>query len=91
MLRLPKHVQKIKYIFLLFIILLIFSLLSSLYFIISSNGNNLSTPIPTGSKSINKDIVRCTMDVKCCPDGTCVGRVAPSCSFAPCPKDRDTN
>lgn len=79
----------VKYIFLTLIILLIFSLLSSFYFKISSN--SVSTPIPTGSKSINKDIVGCTMDVKCCPDGTCVGRVAPSCSFAPCPKAKNTN
>ena len=80
--------RRIKYIFLTLIILLLFSLLSSFYF---NKNNSIATPIPTGSKSINKDIVRCTMDVKCCPDGTCVGRVAPSCSFAPCPKDKNTN
>ncbi|MBX3226120.1 MAG: hypothetical protein KIT84_28895 [Labilithrix sp.] len=27
----------------------------------------------------------CTMDAKMCPDGTSVGRVGPSCEFAPCP------
>jgi hypothetical protein len=27
----------------------------------------------------------CTMDAKVCPDGSYVGRVAPSCEFAPCP------
>lgn len=27
----------------------------------------------------------CTMEAKVCPDGTSVGRVAPSCDFAPCP------
>ena len=27
----------------------------------------------------------CTQDVKQCPDGSFVGRVAPSCDFAPCP------
>ena len=37
-------------------------------------------------KPIDKNIV-CTMDVKQCPDGSYVGRVAPSCSFAPCPRD----
>ncbi|MCF8007689.1 MAG: hypothetical protein K9K84_09795 [Methylovulum sp.] len=29
--------------------------------------------------------VLCTMDVKTCPDGSFVSRVAPSCAFAPCP------
>lgn len=29
--------------------------------------------------------VSCTMDVKICPDGTAVGRVPPTCEFAPCP------
>jgi len=77
--------KRVKYIFLTFIILLIFSLLSSFY--LKINSNSVATPIPTGSKSINKDVVRCTMDVKQCPDGSYVGRVAPSCSFAPCPKN----
>lgn len=27
----------------------------------------------------------CTLDAKICPDGTTVGRVVPSCEFAPCP------
>lgn len=27
----------------------------------------------------------CTMEAKLCPDGTSVGRVGPSCEFAPCP------
>lgn len=29
--------------------------------------------------------VACTMDAKVCPDGSAVGRVPPSCEFAPCP------
>lgn len=29
--------------------------------------------------------VACTMDAKECPDGSFVGRVAPDCSFSPCP------
>lgn len=28
----------------------------------------------------------CTKDAKVCPDGTVVGRVAPTCQFAPCPE-----
>lgn len=31
-----------------------------------------------------KDI-GCTMDAMICPDGSAVGRVAPTCQFAPCP------
>ena len=31
------------------------------------------------------DGVACTMDVKLCPDGSGVGRVPPTCEFAPCP------
>jgi hypothetical protein len=30
--------------------------------------------------------IACTLDAKVCPDGTAVGRVAPSCEFAPCPE-----
>lgn len=38
--------------------------------------------------NLNKDnVIRCTADVKQCPNGSYVGRVAPSCSFAPCPED----
>ncbi|HVW66256.1 MAG TPA: hypothetical protein VHA78_00830 [Candidatus Peribacteraceae bacterium] len=29
--------------------------------------------------------VACTMEAKLCPDGSYVGRVPPSCNFAPCP------
>lgn len=29
--------------------------------------------------------VFCTMEAKICPDGSAVGRVPPSCDFAPCP------
>lgn len=30
--------------------------------------------------------IACTMDAKICPDGSAVGRVGPSCEFAPCPE-----
>lgn len=33
----------------------------------------------------NDDTIFCTADAKQCPDGSYVGRVAPSCEFAPCP------
>lgn len=31
------------------------------------------------------DAIVCTQDVQSCPDGSFVGRVPPSCAFAPCP------
>ena len=37
------------------------------------------------------DSIACTADVKECPDGTYVSRVAPSCNFAECPNNNDTN
>lgn len=40
-----------------------------------------------GNGSGGSDDVVCTMDVKLCPDGSSVGRVAPSCEFAPCPEE----
>ncbi len=33
------------------------------------------------------DTVACTQEAKLCPDGSTVGRVPPSCEFAPCPGD----
>lgn len=36
-------------------------------------------------KTTPPETVVCTMDVKMCPDGSAVGRVAPTCEFAPCP------
>jgi hypothetical protein len=35
--------------------------------------------------SLEKEQVACTEDLKLCPGGTGVGRVAPNCNFAPCP------
>ena len=38
------------------------------------------------SSAANKtEPVACTLDAKACPDGSYVGRVPPSCNFAPCP------
>lgn len=48
-------------------------------------------PNKTTAYSINPvancsgDVTYCTQDVKLCPDGSYVGRVPPSCEFAPCP------
>ena len=47
------------------------------------------SPAPSPSwfkKPSNPEEVRCPADVKKCPNGSYVGRVAPSCAFAPCPR-----
>ena len=41
-----------------------------------------TTPAP------NEPVV-CTLDAKICPDGSGVGRVPPSCEFAPCPATKN--
>jgi hypothetical protein len=42
-------------------------------------------PPTTGGPITPEEPRACTMDAKECPDGSYVGRVAPSCAFAPCP------
>ncbi len=42
-------------------------------------------------KTSKVEPVACTMDAKVCPDGSAIGRVAPSCSFAPCPEQSPLN
>lgn len=37
------------------------------------------------SATSSQEDVACTQDAKICPDGSAVGRVAPSCEFAACP------
>jgi hypothetical protein len=39
------------------------------------------SPLPT----YDDNQVACTMDAKVCPDGSYVGRVAPTCDFSACP------
>ena len=57
---------------------------------IPANLDKISPAIPTlwFKKLPNPENVRCAADVKQCPDGSYVGRVAPSCSFASCPKNK---
>jgi hypothetical protein len=38
------------------------------------------------NKDNSEEAIFCAMDVKECPDGSFVSRVAPSCEFAPCPE-----
>ncbi|MDD5068332.1 MAG: hypothetical protein PHS53_02840 [Candidatus Pacebacteria bacterium] len=42
-------------------------------------------PNPTPSPTSTETGVFCTQDAKLCPDGSYVGRIAPSCEFAKCP------
>ncbi len=42
-------------------------------------------PAPVPAPGPGDDQVVCTMDAMQCPDGSFVGRVPPSCAFAPCP------
>jgi regulatory protein YycI of two-component signal transduction system YycFG len=46
-----------------------------------------STPSLLREEPSAENNVRCTADVKKCPDGSYVGRVPPSCSFVQCPGD----
>jgi len=46
-----------------------------------------NSPQATETPDNDSEPVFCTMDAKQCPDGSYVGRVAPDCSFAPCPGD----
>ncbi len=39
----------------------------------------------SSSVPLDNEQVFCTADAKECPDGSYVGRVGPSCEFAPCP------
>lgn len=43
------------------------------------------TPIATATPQPTEEPTACTMDAKICPDGSSVGRVAPSCEFEACP------
>jgi len=50
---------------------------------------SLSPPSLWFKKPPNPENVRCAMDVKQCPGGSYVGRIAPSCLFAPCPESSE--
>src|SRR3989344_8438479 len=67
--------NKVSLIFLTLSIIL-FALIGWLLF---KDFENRQTPLePEG--------VACTMEAKICPDGSAVGRVAPTCEFAACPE-----
>lgn len=40
---------------------------------------------PDGNGASSQSAAACTLEAKLCPDGSAVGRVPPSCEFAPCP------
>lgn len=62
---------------------------------VTSNGDTFTRAIPPGEESVPPppfegesdpdQAVFCTMDALECPDGSFVGRIPPSCEFAPCP------
>lgn len=72
-----------------FLIGLIAGILAFRSFSQSSQRNVIETVTISPSPSIildqNAGEVFCTMDAKICPDGSSVGRIPPSCDFAPCP------
>lgn len=53
---------------------------------IKSKVGTFYTAVPAISCASEEPIAVCTMDVQLCPDGSAVGRKAPSCAFAPCPQ-----
>ena len=61
-----------------FVIILTVFLIASMGFIIAKE--EIST-------DVKDELIACTMDVKMCPDGSYVGRIAPDCEFAPCPEE----
>ncbi len=38
---------------------------------------------------VSAEEVPCTLEARLCPDGSSVGRIPPSCDFAPCPAEAD--
>lgn len=66
-------------------------LLGAWYAFNTFNVSTTTTPTPEINTEIfspetgaEDQMVMCPADVMQCPDGTYVGRTAPSCSFAPC-------
>lgn len=53
---------------------------------IDQTNNPSSSLQPESPRGVEGEGVFCTMDAKMCPDGSSVGRIPPSCEFAPCPK-----
>jgi len=64
------------------IAVIILALAGALYAYITRTQEVTVNPVVPGR---NDDSIFCTADAKQCPDGSYVGRVAPSCEFAPCP------
>ncbi len=70
--------NKLIILFILTLILITIALTKLIFKEIPSPGKPRITPV--------EKVVRCTADVIQCPDGSYVGRIPPSCDFAPCPK-----
>lgn len=73
------------------IIVIVLLLLGAWYAFNSFNVDSTTTPAPEINTEVfspqmtTEDPIMCPADVMQCPDGTYVGRMAPSCGFAPCP------
>ena len=57
--------------------------MSAFFFTTNSEKIEPILPQPTSSPDTKES---CTTDAKICPDGSVVGRTAPNCEFAACPK-----
>lgn len=89
----PKHFMAIAFAGLTIVIL------SLGIFVINEKQKDLAPsrplPAPAGkneeaNETQTPEELFCRMDAKICPDGSSVGRVAPNCDFAPCPKTGST-
>lgn len=79
-----------KYLPILCIVVFLFVVLFLLYLKqtrVTNNQNLFPSPTPSPALFLKKPSEGrvCTADVQHCPNGSYVGRVAPYCTFAPCP------
>jgi hypothetical protein len=86
----PKKNKSVLYVVVLLIVLIIAGALGAMgyfYYQQQQSNANDSMVLPQPTVSVAQPTqVACTLDAKICPDGSSVGRVAPSCEFAPCPE-----
>lgn len=72
-----------------FVIISLFFLIIAAYVAVSglfSRSANPAKNSPSPTPTVVEEQIMCTLDAKICPDGSSVGRVPPSCEFAPCPE-----
>lgn len=64
----------------LFILAIIIAIFAGIFIIVSKDVLDRSP-----SQTDTDNGIACTLDAMECPDGSYVGRIPPSCEFAPCP------